>query len=103
MQLSFGAGRLLTSLQKAACLSGPASAERRSMQLYIFKSEASRDLRAFCDDRGGQKLPAQFRPWHAVGVVRDDASPPNNLSRDVIEKSIADAGYQLWKLKSAKK
>ena len=72
------------------------------MQLYIFKSEASRDLRAFCDDRGGQKLPAQFRPWHAVGVVREDAPPPNNLSRDVIEASIASDGYQLWKLKSAK-
>jgi hypothetical protein len=73
------------------------------MQLYIFKSEASRDLRAFCDDRGGQKLPAQFRPWHAVGVVREDARPPNNLSRDVIEASIASDGYQLWKLKSAMK
>ena len=72
------------------------------MQLYIFKSEASRDLRAFCDDRGGQKLPAQFRPWHAVGVVREDARPPNNLSRDVIEKSIANAGFQLWKLKDEK-
>ena len=70
------------------------------MQIYIFKSEASRDLRAFCDDRGGQKLPAQFRPWHAVGVVREDAPPPNNLSRDVIEASIASDGYQLWKLKA---
>lgn len=73
------------------------------MQIYIFKSEASRDLRAFCDDRGGQRLPAQFRPWYAVGVVREDASPPNNLSRDVIEASIASEGYQLWKLKSDKK
>ena len=73
------------------------------MNIYIFKSEASRDLRAFSDDQGGQKLPAQFRPWHAVGVVRDDAPPPNNLSRDVIEASIASDGYQLWKLKRAKK
>jgi hypothetical protein len=24
----------------------------------------------------GQKLPAQFRPWHAVGVVKPDAPPP---------------------------
>ena len=72
------------------------------MNIYIFKSEASRDLRAFCDDRGGQKLPAQFRPWHAVGVVREDARPPNNLSRAVIEKSIASAGFQLWKLKDEK-
>ena len=40
------------------------------MNIYIFKSEASRDLRAFSDDQGGQKLPKQFRPWHAVGVVK---------------------------------
>jgi hypothetical protein len=73
------------------------------MNIFIFKSEASRDLRAFSGDQGGQNLPAQFRPWHAVGVVKPDAKPPNNLSRDVIEKSIAGAGFQLWKLKSDKK
>jgi len=73
------------------------------MQIYIFKSEASRDLRAFSDDQGGLNLPAQFRPWHAVGVVKPESRPPNNLSRDVIEKSIAKAGYQLWKLKDDKK
>lgn len=79
------------------------SAERPPMQIYIFKSEASRDLRAFSDDQGGQKLPAQFRPWHAVGVVKPDAAPPNNLSRAVIETAIADTGFQLWRLKSGKK
>ena len=73
------------------------------MNIYIFKSEANRDLRAFSDDQGGQKLPKQFRPWHAVGVVKPNSPPPNNLSRDVIEKSIASAGYQLWKLKDDKK
>ena len=72
------------------------------MNIYIFKSDASRDLRAFSADQGGQSLPKQFRPWHAVGVVKPDAAPPNNLSRDVIEKSIASAGFQLWKMKSAK-
>lgn len=72
------------------------------MNIYIFKSEANRDLRAFSDDQGGQKLPKQFRPWHAVGVVKPEATPPNNLSRDVIEKSIAKAGFQLWKLKDEK-
>lgn len=72
------------------------------MNIYIFKSEASRDLRAFSDDQGGKKLPAQFRPWHAVGVVKPDAAPPNNLSRAVIEKSIASAGFQLWKLRGEK-
>lgn len=73
------------------------------MNIFIFKSDTSRDLRAFSDDQGGQKLPKQFRPWHAIGVVKPDARPPNNLSRDVIEKSIASAGFQLWKLKDAKK
>jgi hypothetical protein len=72
------------------------------MNIFIFKSEANRELRAFSDDQGGHKLPAKFRPWHAVGVVKPDAKPPNNLSRDVIEKSIADAGYQLYKLKAEK-
>lgn len=72
------------------------------MNIFIFKSEANRELRAFSDDQGGHKLPAQFRPWHAVGVVKPDAKPPNNLSRDVIEKSIAAAGYQLYKLKDEK-
>jgi hypothetical protein len=73
------------------------------MQLFIFKSDTSRGLQAFCDDRGGEKLPAQFRPWHAIGVVRDDAKPPHNLSRDVIEASIADKGFQLWRMKDDKK
>lgn len=72
------------------------------MRLFIFKSERSRDLRAFSDEPGGGKLPEQFRPWHAVGVVRADSVPPHNLKRDVIEAAIASAGYQLWKLKSEK-
>ena len=72
------------------------------MNIFIFKSESSRDLRAFSNDQGGLNLPAQFRPWHAVGVVKPDSPPPNNLSRDVIEKSIASAGFQLWKLKGEK-
>ena len=65
------------------------------MNIFIFKSEASRGLRAFSGDQGGQQLPAQFRPWHAVGVVKPESKPPNNLSRAVIEKSIAATGYQL--------
>lgn len=72
------------------------------MNIFIFKSEANRELRAFSDDQGGHKLPKQFRPWHAVGVVKPDGTPPNNLSRDVIEKAIADSGYQLYKMKADK-
>ena len=70
------------------------------MRLYIFKSDANTELRAFAADPAGSKLPEQFRPWHAVGVVGPDNAPPHNLSRDVIEKAIADAGFQLWRVKA---
>jgi hypothetical protein len=69
------------------------------MRIFIFKSEKSPDLRAFSDDQGGYKLPAQFRPWHAIGVVRPDSVPPHNLNRDLIEASITSDGFQLWRMK----
>ena len=73
------------------------------MKFYIFESEANHGLRAFSDDPGGQKLPGQFRPWHAIGVVPPEVAPPHNFKRDAIENAIASAGYQLWRLKSDKK
>ena len=47
----------------------------------------------------GQKLPTQFGPWHAIGVIRADKTPPFNVSRDVIEQAIAGQGFQLFKVK----
>jgi hypothetical protein len=73
------------------------------MKFYIFKSDATQGLRAFSGDQGGQNLPEQFRPWHAIGVVRPDAAPPHNFKRDAIETAIAGGGYQLWRLKTDKK
>jgi len=73
------------------------------MRIFMFKSQANPSLRAFSDDQGGRTLPEQFRPWHAVGVVRDDAPPPpHNLDRGVIEAAIASAGFQLWRMKDGK-
>jgi len=69
------------------------------MRIFIFRSDASPGLQAFSDDRDGSKLPKQFRPWHAVGVIRPEAAPPHNLKRDVIEAAIAKAGFQLWRMK----
>jgi hypothetical protein len=68
------------------------------MRLFIFKSEANPDLRAFGADLAGAGLPSQFRPWHAVGAVGPDHDPPHNLSRAVIETAINDCGYQLWRM-----
>ncbi len=69
------------------------------MRIFIFKSDTSPNLRAFSDDQEGEKLPAQFRPWHAIGVVRPDSAPPHNLNRDLIEASITSDGFQLWRVK----
>jgi hypothetical protein len=72
------------------------------MRMFIFKSEANRELRAFAADPGGQQLPTKFGPWHAVGVVREDKAPPHNLDRGAIEKSIASQGFQLFRTKAKK-
>jgi hypothetical protein len=69
------------------------------MRLFMFKSEGNAKLRAFAADPGGQQLPARHGPWHAVGVVREDKAPPHKMSREVIEQSIAEHGFQLYREK----
>ena len=69
------------------------------MRIFIFKSEVNSDLRAFAADLIGAKLPDQFRPWHAIGVVGVNKAPPHNLSRDHIERAIDAHGFQLWRMK----
>ena len=69
------------------------------MRLFIFKSDASTELRAFAADLAGSKLPEQFRPWHAVGAVGPEDAPPYSLSRAKIEEAIVSDGFQLWRMK----
>ncbi len=69
------------------------------MRIYIFRSTANTGLRAFTDDVRGAKLPDQFGPWNAIGVVATEKEPPYKLSREHIEKAIGDCGYQLWRMK----
>jgi len=69
------------------------------MRLFMFKSEGNRGLHAFVPDPGGEQLPSRHGPWTAVGVVREEKDPPYRMSREVIEKSIADQGFQLYKMK----
>lgn len=70
------------------------------MRLYIFKSETTKDLRAFAGDAGGSRLPGHHAPWTATGVVKAEAPPPNKLSRQTIEQAIDAQGFQLWRLKT---
>ena len=70
------------------------------MRIYIFKSAAKSGLRAFAGEAGGQKLPTNLGPWHAIGVIREDKTPPFNVSRDTIEQAIAGPGFPALKVKS---
>jgi hypothetical protein len=67
------------------------------MRLFIFKSDASPDLSAFCGDLAGLQLPSQFKPWRAIGAVAPDKEPPYKLSREVIEAAINERGFQLFR------
>ena len=67
--------------------------------MKLSKSEAGTGLRAFAGEPAGSKLPDQFRPWHAVGVIPAEKAPPHNLSRETIEKIINSDGYQLWRVR----
>lgn len=71
------------------------------MRLYIFKSEATKELRAFAGDVSGARLPETHGPWTVTGVVGAEATPPHNLSRATIESAIEDQGFQLWRFKTA--
>ena len=67
------------------------------MRIYMFKSDAQADLRAFAGDLTGSRLPAQFAPWHITGVIGPDNAPPYRLPRGDIEKAIEGQGFQLWR------
>ena len=62
------------------------------MRIYIFKSERTKELRAFAGDAIGTKLPENHAPWTVTGA------PPHNLSRETIEEAIETGGFQLWRL-----
>ena len=74
------------------------SHQGKIMRIFIFKSDANPELRAFGGDLTGSQLPKQFSPWHAIGAVAPDRDPPHNLSRDHIEAAIKDQGFQLWRM-----
>ena len=80
--------------------SWPDMEEDQGMRIYIFKSEARTGLRAFAGDPIGSKLPRNHGPWTVTGVVGVDRAPPHNFSRDAIEQSITNAGFQLWRFRS---
>jgi hypothetical protein len=69
------------------------------MRIYMFRSEAKPELRAFAGKESGEELPRHLGPWHVTGVITDDRKPPFRLPRDTIEDAIASHGFQLWRMK----
>ena len=73
------------------------------MRIFMFRSQAQRDLQAFAGDPSGTKLPGKFAPWHATGVIRPENDPPHKFLRKDIESAIEGQGFQLWRLKAPAK
>ena len=46
------------------------------MRFFIFKSETTKELRAFAGDEAGTRLPDNHGPWTVTGVVAAEAKPP---------------------------
>jgi hypothetical protein len=69
------------------------------MQIYMFTSESTSNLRAFAGDSAGSKLPPKHGPWNADGSIRSGEHPPHRFSRAKIEQAIKFNGFQLWRLK----
>jgi hypothetical protein len=69
------------------------------MQIYMFTSESTPNLRAFAGDPSGSKLPQRHGPWNADGSIRPAEHPPHHFSRAKIEQAIKFDGFQLWRMK----
>jgi hypothetical protein len=69
------------------------------MQIYMFTSESSPNLRAFAGDPSGSRLPSNHGPWNADGSIRSGEHPPHHFSRAKIEHAIKFDGFQLWRMK----
>jgi len=73
------------------------------MRIFIFKSEARTDLRAFGGDLAGLQLPDKFKPWRVVGAIAPNQEFPYKILRADVEMAIREQGFQLFRLKETTK
>ena len=74
-----------------------------AMRIFVFKSEARTDLRAFGGDLAGLQLPDKFKPWRVVGAIAPNREFPYKISRADVEMAIREQGFQLFRLKEKTK
>jgi hypothetical protein len=71
------------------------------MMISIFESAGAGGLRAFVGERSGASLPERHGPWKRLTNIAAHQRLPHALDRKVVEKAIAEHGFQLWRLKKA--
>jgi len=74
-----------------------------AVRIFIFKSEARTDLRAFGAIWQGLQLPDKFKPWRVVGAIAPNQEFPYKISRADVEMAIREHGFQLFRLKEKTK
>ncbi len=73
------------------------------MRIFVFKSEARTDLRAFGGDLAGLQLPDKFKPWRVVGAIAPSQEFPYKIWLADVEMAIREQGFQLFRLKEKTK
>jgi hypothetical protein len=63
---------------------------------YYFQSESSPELHAFTDDRSGEKLPQESKPWAFLREMSPEGAWTHGASRAVVVAGIAENGFSLW-------
>ncbi len=71
-----------------------------AMRIFIFKSEARTDLRAFGGDLAGLQLPDKFKPWRVVGAIAPNQEFPYKYRGLTLKRRL---GFQLFRLKEKTK
>lgn len=63
---------------------------------YLFRSEATPDLRAFTESAAAETLPADQGPWALNRRIGPDDEWTLNVSRAVVAAGIIENGFYLW-------
>jgi hypothetical protein len=79
------------------------TAAKGAATLYIFRSDTNAEIYAFAATAKGEALPGKYAPWSMTGTVLPTRSLPHGLNRQAAEKGVADAGFQLWRMKNPDK
>ena len=73
------------------------------MRIFVFKSEANPNLRAFGGDLAGIKLPSQFKPWRAVGTIAPNQKLRTKSCENTLKRRLTNAAFSFFASKKGPK